>query len=112
MVCVRIGGYDNIFFCVKLLIEFYNVFGANPVDWIHKVKGRMDVVHLKDMAILKEQQIFAEFGEGNLNWDAIIEACRQTGVKWYVVEQDTCQRNPFESLEMSFRYLQRFVNPL
>ena len=83
--------------------------GANPVDWIRKVKGRMAVVHLKDMAIVDDQQVFAEIGEGNLDWPAIIKACRDTGVQWYAVEQDICRQDPFKSLEISFKYLGRFI---
>lgn len=80
--------------------------GANPVDWIYKVEGRMDVVHFKDMAMNHEnEQIMAEVGEGNLNWEEIIKACQETGVKWCPVEQDVCQRNPFESLEISLNNL-------
>ncbi|WNQ10301.1 sugar phosphate isomerase/epimerase [Paenibacillus aurantius] len=79
--------------------------GANPVNWIHKVKGRMAVVHLKDMAIVQDQQVFAELGEGNMNWYEIIAACRETSVEWYVVEQDVCRRDPFESLDISLRHL-------
>ncbi len=79
--------------------------GASPVEWIRKVEGRMQVVHLKDMAIIDRQQVFAEIGEGNMNYGEIITACRETGVEWYVVEQDVCRRNPFESLEISLRYL-------
>lgn len=81
--------------------------GADPVEWIYKVKGRMGVVHLKDMAIVDRQQVFAEIGEGNLNWTRIIKACEETGVEWYAIEQDVCRRDPFDSLKMSFDYLNR-----
>jgi Xylose isomerase-like TIM barrel. len=83
--------------------------GANPVDLIKKVKGRMGIVHFKDMAMKNGQQVFSEIGEGNLDWDTIIKSCRETGVKWYAIEQDICQRNPFDSLEMSLRYLETFI---
>ena len=83
--------------------------GADPVDWIKKVEGRMGIVHFKDMAIKEDQQIFAEIGEGNLDWTSIIKACRETGVKWYAVEQDVCQRDPLESLDISLRYLEKFL---
>jgi len=79
--------------------------GGDPAAWIRKVKGRMPVVHLKDMVIVDRKQVYAEVGEGNLNWSAILEACREAGVEWYAVEQDTCQRDPFESLAISFRNL-------
>lgn len=80
--------------------------GADPIQWISKVAGRIPCVHLKDMAITPErQQLMAEVGEGNLNWPGILQACRGAGVQWYIVEQDICQRDPFESLEISLKNL-------
>jgi sugar phosphate isomerase/epimerase len=80
--------------------------GGDPVQWINNVKGRMPCVHLKDMSITPQrQQLMAEIGEGNLNWAAILPACRAAGVKWFIIEQDICQRDPFESLAISLRNL-------
>ncbi|MBE5966525.1 MAG: sugar phosphate isomerase/epimerase [Lachnospiraceae bacterium] len=76
--------------------------GADPIWWIRKLGGRMDVVHYKDMALNEQsQQIMAEVGEGNLNWKGILAACEETGVKWCAVEQDVCRRDPFEALKIS-----------
>lgn len=83
--------------------------GGSPVDWVRKVQGRMQVVHLKDMAIVGRKQVFAEIGEGNMNYGDIIKTCRETGVEWYVVEQDVCRRDPFESLAISLNYLQKLL---
>jgi len=79
--------------------------GGDPAWWICSLKGRAHVVHLKDMAIQGGTQLFAEVGEGNLNWPAILAACREAGVRWYIVEQDVCQRDPFESLAISLQNL-------
>jgi sugar phosphate isomerase/epimerase len=80
--------------------------GSDPAFWIRRVKDRMPVVHFKDMAILPDNtQAFAEVGEGNLNWPAILDACEVAGVQWAVVEQDVCQHDPFESLRMSYANL-------
>lgn len=79
--------------------------GADPAEWIARVAQRMVIVHLKDMAIVQGEQVMAEVGEGNLNWPRILSACRDTGVQWYAVEQDTCQRDPFDSLAISLRNL-------
>ena len=79
--------------------------GGDPAAWIRKLKGRAYIVHLKDMAMDNRTQLFAEVGEGNLNWPAILDACKEAGVEWYIVEQDTCQRDPFESLGISLRNL-------
>jgi sugar phosphate isomerase/epimerase len=80
--------------------------GGDPVAWIRRMAGRCPVIHVKDMTMRGSQQLMAEVGEGNLNWPAILEACRTSGVEWYIVEQDTCQRDPFDSLAISLRNLQ------
>ncbi len=80
--------------------------GGDPCAWIRKVKGRIPCVHLKDMGIhLDRTQFMAEVGEGNMNWSDILAACKDAGVEWYLVEQDVCRRDPFESLEISLRNL-------
>jgi sugar phosphate isomerase/epimerase len=79
--------------------------GGDPAAWIRKLAGRVPVVHLKDMVIQDGKQVMAEIGEGNLNWPAILDACRKAGVEWYAIEQDECQRDPFESLRISYENL-------
>lgn len=79
--------------------------GGDPVWWINKLAGRLPLLHLKDMAMRGFEQLYAEVGEGNLNWSGILHAAKQAGVAWYIVEQDVCQRDPFESLGISLRNL-------
>lgn len=68
--------------------------GGDPVEWIRKVAGRMDVVHFKEMVgqlPSKEDPTMtrmAPVGEGNLNWPAIMKASEDIGVKYAFVEQD------------------------
>ncbi len=83
--------------------------GGSPVVWINKLAGRMPVIHFKDMTMVENQPCFAEIGEGNLDWPAIIEACDKTSVRWFVVEQDqeTKDRDIFTSLQISFENMKR-----
>ncbi|HLS91630.1 MAG TPA: sugar phosphate isomerase/epimerase [Limnochordia bacterium] len=75
--------------------------GGDPAAWIRKVGGRNPLVHLKDLTVKNAEVRMAEVGEGNLNWEAILAACRESGVEWYIIEQDHCDRDPFESLAIS-----------
>jgi sugar phosphate isomerase/epimerase len=81
--------------------------GADPALWVEKCAGREPLLHLKDMIVTPQrEQRFAEIGEGNLNWTAILDAAKKGGVEWYLVEQDRCyDRDPFESLAISYRNL-------
>lgn len=81
--------------------------GADPMQWIRKLGGRLPIVHFKDMALdEKWVQVFAPVGEGNMNWPAIIDACRDAGTTWCVVEQDTCRGSAFDCVASSLHYLQ------
>ncbi|MBD3182604.1 TIM barrel protein [Candidatus Poribacteria bacterium] len=80
--------------------------GGDPAAWIRSLKGRAKLVHFKDMAIKGHEQRFAEIGEGNLNWPGILDACKEAGVEWHIVEQDrTYDLHPFESLAISLKNL-------
>jgi sugar phosphate isomerase/epimerase len=79
--------------------------GGDPAEWVLRCKGRIPLLHLKDMTMRGSEQLMAEVGEGNLNWPRILQAAKEAGVEWYLVEQDTCQRDPFESLAISLRNL-------
>ena len=86
--------------------------GGHVVSWIYKAKGRMKVVHFKDYLIDRysdtsflecTHRLYAEVGEGSLNWLDIIQACRDIGVEWFVTEQDRCvYRPPFEAIKISY----------
>ncbi len=76
--------------------------GGDPAAWIRSVKGRIPLLHVKDKTMRENECIFAEIGEGNLNWPEILAASKEAGVQWYLVEQDRCERDPFESVKISY----------
>jgi sugar phosphate isomerase/epimerase len=81
--------------------------GGDPAAWVRMCAGREPLLHLKDFIMGPgREQRFAEIGEGNLNWPAIMQAAQEGGVEWYLVEQDrSYERDPFESLAISYRNL-------
>lgn len=93
---------------VKFIIDTYWIqfAGLNPAKFIRELGDRVAAVHLKDLQVDKFNKVaMAEIGEGNMDWDDILEACEDAGAKYALVEQDVCQRDPFESLEISYNYL-------
>jgi sugar phosphate isomerase/epimerase len=79
--------------------------GGNPVSWIKKLSGRLPLLHLKEFGVLDNKITMYHIGGGNLEWDKIIPAADEAGVEWFIVEQDNCLIDPFESLKLSFDYL-------
>ena len=81
--------------------------GGDPADWIKRCAGRIPLLHCKDMTVTgKGERRFADVGEGNLNWKAILEQAEKSGVEHLLVEQDDCYgQDPFECLAISYRNL-------
>jgi sugar phosphate isomerase/epimerase len=83
--------------------------GVNPSAFIRGLKGRVPLVHLKDMAVRDGRPMQVEVGEGNLDWPDILNACRYAETEWLVVEQDESERDPMESLAISYSNLVNLV---
>ncbi|MCL5270373.1 MAG: sugar phosphate isomerase/epimerase [bacterium] len=82
--------------------------GGNPVTWCERMAGRLPQIHMKDYAVNAQRQpAFAEIGNGNLEWKNIIPAAEKSGCQWFIVEQDTCPGDPFDSLTFSFNYIKQ-----
>ncbi|MEM1058986.1 MAG: sugar phosphate isomerase/epimerase [Verrucomicrobiota bacterium] len=80
--------------------------GGNPVDWMRKLKGRLPLLHLKDYCFTPEgKPLFCEIGNGTLDFPAIIREAEAGGCRWFIVEQDVCPGDPFDSLQTSFDYI-------
>ncbi len=92
--------------------------GHDPVAIIQKYANRCRLVHLKDFPAgvdvhaAHERQdfrhMFAEVGEGMVDWQKVFAAAEATPAAWYVVEQDASLRSPLESAAISFRHLQEW----
>lgn len=78
--------------------------GGDPAWWIRHMAGRAEIVHLKDMAY-DGGRVMTPVGEGNMNFMSILEACRDAGTEWLMVEQDTCVGSPFDCLHSSYVHL-------
>jgi len=75
--------------------------GADPVELMKKYRGRIPLVHLKDMEPGPDRA-FAEVGEGTLDIAGVIAEAEAGGSEWLIVEQDACKRPPLESARISF----------
>ncbi|MBE6555485.1 MAG: sugar phosphate isomerase/epimerase [Ruminococcaceae bacterium] len=102
-----------------------NVGGENPAEYLRKYTGRAPVVHYKDfygeksedmyelIGINQEKPVrpgnfeFRPVGYGLQDFPAILEATRDAGAEWVVVEMDkpSMGLSPMECMEKSINYL-------
>lgn len=107
-----------------------NVGGEDPVKYIRKYAGRVDIIHLKDFAGKKSENMYAligvndgkkedtvgdfEFrpvGMGLQDMPAIVKAAEESGTEWVVVEMDSPSLGltPMECIEKSAAYLKTIL---
>jgi sugar phosphate isomerase/epimerase len=86
--------------------------GGEPTEWCRRLKGRLPLIHLKDLMVNAENNpAITHLGNGNLNWPAIVAAAEAAGCEWFIVEQDDnwVNNDPFEALAKSLAYLREHV---
>ncbi len=85
--------------------------GADVRATIERLAGRIDILHLKDMGACGGEKgnvpYITSIGNGNINFKDIIPLAEKTGVKSFVVEQDTNWRDndPFKAITDSYEYI-------
>ena len=103
-----------------------NVAGVNPASYVRQYAGRATILHLKDFAGGKtdnmyeligiesdgkradtEKFAFRHLGAGRQDFPEILKACEESGTRWVVVEQDhpTEGLSTLECAEKSVNYL-------
>ena len=77
--------------------------GADVVASLKKLGGRLSYIHIKDV---DEKNTPTEIGSGKVDMKSVIETAAALGVKWGIVEQDSCVNyKPFDSVKVSYDYI-------
>ena len=82
--------------------------GGDAAEWLKRLAGRVDCIHLKDMAFTmpEREARMAPIGRGNMNFERILAAAEEAGTLYAFVEQDNCySEDPFDCLAESYRYV-------
>ena len=99
---------------VSFVLDTYWVqhAGGDVCKWIEKLAGRIDILHLKDMAVKGNDPYITECGNGNLDFGEILTIAEKTGVKYIVVEQDLnwIDDDPFKAVETSYNNLKKYLS--
>ena len=79
--------------------------GVDPLDYFEKYPGRFKVWHVKDM---DDQGRFAPVGTGTIDFTRILAQKEQSGMEYYIVEQDMTfdGMEPMDAIRISYGNLE------
>ncbi len=91
------------------------VGGTDPIEVLKKYKGRIPLMHVKDLAAnitvryneKVPKEAFKEAGSGILELPKILRTAEANGTKHFFVEQDQTPGDPMASLKQSIAYLKK-----
>ena len=84
--------------------KLQTVADETGADVPHIVLDADDTDALAEMCA-STKLVISTVGPYALYGEPLVAACVEAGTERYIVEQDTCQRDPFESLAISFHNL-------
>ena len=88
---------------LRVCYDTNHLLGEDAVRFIEAVGDKIITTHVSDYDFLNERHWLP--GEGKVNWQEILPAAENGGVEWFIIEQDVCHKDPFDSLKDSFDYL-------
>jgi sugar phosphate isomerase/epimerase len=112
---VLLENTDPKLVALELDVMWVKVGGQDPASLIRRHRGRIDLMHLKDVDKSVAPQFnetvpksaFKEAGSGVIDFAAVLKAAAAAGVKHYFVEQDQTPGDPLASLRQSYGYLKK-----
>ena len=99
---------DNTDKAVQFIPDTYwiKVGGYVPQEYIKKLTGRINTLHLKDYKKTPGIPLFRAVGKGDIDFVDILKVAEEAGVENAVVELDLSP-NPYKSMEYSLNYLKK-----
>ena len=101
-------------------VGWLTVAGEDPAEWIRRYAGRVPMLHMKDFYFEKPGKeegknpadlADATLGNGRLNVPAVLEAAKEAGTEWLIVENDEPEagKTPLECAKDSLEYLKSLI---
>lgn len=93
---------------LEICLDLYHL-NRNCTDmpgFIRRYGSRICMVHFKDAV----GDILVPAGQGDTNWNGVVEACLEAGVPYAFVEQERWNRDPYDCLKEAMDWLNQEIH--
>lgn len=78
--------------------------GARPIDYVSRYAGRVPLVHIKDFGANNEE---TDLGKGQVDFGSVFKAAEESGILYYIVEQEAYAESSLTSAKLALDYFRR-----
>ncbi|MBQ9944935.1 MAG: sugar phosphate isomerase/epimerase [Clostridia bacterium] len=93
-------------------VAWIHFAGADPVEYLKKMKGRVKVCHFKDYVLVDGERKFCTLGEGRVDLKACYEACKELDIPYIMYEQDCdwVDNDAKKAVKLSWEFMKSLEN--
>lgn len=94
---------DPLLVTMEMDLGWVVAAGHDPFHYFSVYPGRFPLWHLKDMDKVRRQS--TEFGRGQVDIKGLLEHAKQSGMRYFFLEQEEYAHSAFESIRIDYDYL-------
>lgn len=98
-----LGAMPELSLCLDLYHLNRNC--GDMASFIRKYAGRICMVHFKD----EKDGALVPAGQGDVNWNGVVQACLDTGVPYGFVEQERWEKGPYDCMKEAMNWLEEEI---
>lgn len=95
----------NVMF--ELDLCWIDVAGVNTAEHLKKYGKRYELCHVKDYTVKNGKPIQNDIGKGNVDFKKTLRIAMDSGIKYYLVEQEEYPESPLASLKNDAEYMKK-----
>ncbi|MCX6217925.1 sugar phosphate isomerase/epimerase [Spirosoma sp.] len=97
----------NVMF--ELDLCWIDVAGVNTADHLKKYGKRYELCHVKDYTVQGGKPVQNDLGKGNVDFKKTLRTAMDSGIKYFLVEQEEYAESPMVSLKNDAEYMKKLA---
>ena len=108
--------FDSDLVKIELDVFWATIAHNDPLSWIKKLGDQLLFLHMKDLKANTpldysvfdvDNAAFLEIGDGTIDFEKVMKACKEAGVQYAFLDQDHTAMDKMESVKKSLAYIKQ-----
>lgn len=102
---ILLDNTDSALVCFELDMCWSEAAGEDSIDHLRKYGNRYELCHVKQLATKDPKPQQTDLAQGIIDYKSLLRAAKDSGIKYFLVEQEQYPIGPIESMKSDANYL-------